>query len=75
MSAADRAADERVERQPEADDERCAAEVSHASSRPARVYLLGHFVVSAVATNAPPSSWPVTFTSRPVLNRSGTEPW
>ena len=39
------------------------------------VYLLGHFVVSAVATKAPPLMTPVTFTSRPVLNRSGTEPW
>ena len=46
------AGDERVERQPEADDERCAAEVSHRpSGRSGRVYLLGHFVVSAVATN------------------------
>src|SRR6516165_5488847 len=39
------------------------------------VYLLGHFVVRAVAMNEVPTSRPVRFTSRPTLNRSGTEPW
>src|SRR5262245_51657203 len=40
------------------------------------VYLLGHFVVSAVAMNVPAGeSCPVRLTSRPTLNRSGTEPW
>src|SRR5262245_52135503 len=38
------------------------------------VYLLGHFVVSAVAMNEPPTRFPVRFTSRPTLKRSGTEP-
>src|SRR5262245_60669595 len=40
------------------------------------VYLLGHFVVSAVASNVPAGErCPVRLTSRPALKRSGTEPW
>ena len=69
------ARDQRVERQPEADDQRRAPELGH-QVRFSGVYFDGHFVrrESRFATNTPLWSRPSTRTSRPDLNRSGTDP-
>src|SRR4029079_16618770 len=62
----------RVGEEPECDYERGAPQPGHQDCL--FVYLDGHFVTSLSATKTPFWSDPSTETSRPVLNRSGTEP-
>src|SRR5206468_7095409 len=72
----ERAGDERVQNEPEAQEERCAAERGHYVDFFAGVYFDGHFVesVPGFATNVPLRSAPSTTTSRPARKRSGTVP-
>ena len=75
LPGGDRAGDDGVERQPEADDERCAPELGHYVSF-LEEYFEGHFVTSVpgAPTKVPPRSRPFREMSRPTLNMSGTEP-
>ena len=72
------ARDERVDREPEGDEERRAAELGHVLGRvSAAWYFDGHFVIidPGVVTKSPSGRCvPVTTTSRPVRKRSGTDP-
>ena len=71
-----RAGDERVEREPERDDERGAAELRHLTCSVLAVYFDGHFVTSEsfFATNVPLRSSPLTDISRPSRNWSDSDP-
>ncbi len=74
----ERARDERIRDEPEAQEERCASERGHYVEAFvfAGAYFDGHFVesVSRFATKVPFRSVPSTTTSRPTRNRSGTVP-
>ena len=73
----ERTADERVRDEPEAEDQRSAAERGHYVLLDfAGVYFDGHFVTSdpGFATNVPLWSVPSTTICRPVRKRSGTLP-
>ena len=66
----------RVDREPERDDERGAAELGMVTELFLAVYFDGHFVTSEslTATKVPLRSSPLTETSRPARNWSETEP-